>query len=103
MTGKEILQQLNALLDSHAKLGGSIYQVGYKDDFFKLFIEAYRNDDFDVKAHPRLTGDAIRDYFNENIFIEKNDVNAKKIELLEGVLGMWMEWYYALDKVGVEL
>lgn len=43
MIAQEILKGLNALLDSHAKLGGSIYQVGYKDDFFRLFIEAYRN------------------------------------------------------------
>jgi hypothetical protein len=103
MTGQEILAGLNRLLDNHLTIGGSIYQRPYKDDFCKYFLEAYRNNDFDVSAHPRLTGDAIHDYFAENICAQKNDYNDKKLRLLDNVLVMWNEWYYALDMVGAEV
>ena len=103
MTGREILERFNILLDSHFKLGGSIHQEPYKGDFFKLFIEAYRNNDFDISSHPRLTGDAIRDYFKDNFLGEENEENDRKLKLLMSILKMWDEWYYALNRVGVEL
>ena len=103
MTGQEILTALNQLLENHLSIGGSIHQRPYKDDFFKLFIEAYRCDYFDVSAHPRLTGDAIRDYFIENFAREENEYNNKKLKLLEDLLRMWVEWYYALDTISAEV
>lgn len=103
MTGKEILTGMDKLLDFHLKLGGSIHQEPYKGDFYKLFVDAYKNDYFRVSAHPRLTGDAIHDYFVENICAEENDYNDRKLKLLDNVLIMWREWYYALNKAGIEI
>lgn len=103
MTGQEILTAIGKLLDVHLKLGGSIHQEPYKGDFFKLFVDAYKNDYFRVSAHPRLTGDAIHDYFVENICAEENDYNDRKLKLLDDVLIMWREWFYALNKAGIEM
>ncbi len=101
MTGKEILTAMDKLLDFHLKAGGSIHQEPYKGEFFKLFVDAYKNDYFRVSAHPRLTGDAIHDYFVENICTEEIDYNDRKLKLLDNVLIMWSEWFYALDKAGI--
>jgi hypothetical protein len=103
MTGKEILTGMDKLLDSHLKLGGSIQQEPYKGEFSKLFVDAHKNDYFRVSAHPRLTGDAIHDYFVENIVTEENAYNDRKLKLLDDVLIMWREWYYALNGAGIEI
>jgi hypothetical protein len=50
-----------------------------------------------------LTGDAIHDSFLKNWCAEENAYNDRKIELLDNVLKMWREWYYAVDKAGIEI
>jgi len=103
MTGEEILVQLNKLLDRHLQIGGHIQQEPYKGDFFKLFVDAFKNDYFRSSAHLRLTGDAIRDYFVENVCREENAYNDRKLKLLSDVLHIWDEWYYALDRARKEI
>ncbi len=105
MTGEEILKKMNALLDVHLRLGCSIYQAGYKDDYFGLFLEAYRNRDFEASAQPRLTGDAIRDrFFGAGWMADADyDGTGPKAQLLNALLRMWDEWYYALTKIDAEV
>ena len=103
MTGEEILQKLNKLLDTRLKSGGSIYQAIYKEDFFRLFIDAYRNNYFEPSASPRFTGVAIKDQCITRWMGEDTEYNDKKMALLNALLSMWDEWYYALDKAGAKV
>jgi hypothetical protein len=101
MDAHEVLKQLDQLITKHAVIGGSVYQTGYKDDFFTLFREAHDNGWFEPSARPRMTGDAIRDYFFANFISEESEENKKKEEKLLQVLEMWDEWHYALTQYGV--
>jgi hypothetical protein len=103
MDGEEILVKLKDRIYAHANLDCSIYQAPYKDDYFKLFLEAYKGNYFDVSSHPRLTGQAIKDTFIERWLGEENEYNDRRLKLLNAVLAMWDEWFYALDKVGVNI
>lgn len=98
MTAVEILntieKYINQEQDPQAPRG-TIFQDPYKMDYFNLFKEAYKNDYFDSDSSPRLTGDAIRDYF---IVRWAEEVNEKqKLDLLNLLISMWDEWHYALD------
>jgi hypothetical protein len=81
MTGEEILKRMNDLLNAHLMLDCSIHQAGYKDQYFRLFKEAYRNGDFEPSANPRLTGDAIGDRFFETEWIGRIDWDDPKSKL----------------------
>ncbi len=100
MDGKEILDKFKSFIDTYAEMGCSVHQAGYKDDFFRLFLEAHKGGWFDVSRSPRLTGDAMMDYYFGYWLIEKNEVNTKREEYLREVLAMWDEWHYALKKTG---
>ncbi|GEM_PF-1462142 len=102
MSGEEILQKLNKLLDARLKGGGSIYQPIYKEDFFRLFADAYRNNYFEAPASPRFTAVAIKEQFMSRWLGEETEYNDKKAALLNALLLMWDEWYYALDKMGAK-
>jgi hypothetical protein len=103
MDGYELLKQLRKLIEVHTEMGCSIHQAGYKDDYFRLFKEAYINNWFETSARPRLTGDAIRDYFYGDWLAEENEINIKRAKTMNAVLNMWDEWYYSLLKCGVQL
>ena len=99
MNQVEILEELNELLDQHTKgIRGAMCQAGYKDDLFKPFVAAYFGNYFEASSSPRLTGDAISDYFYERWMQEKNDYNKKKGEYLRMLLIWWDEWHYAFQK-----
>jgi hypothetical protein len=102
MSGEEILQKLNKLLDTRLKSGGSIYQPIYKEDFFRLFAEAYHNKYFAPSASPRFTPVAIKDEFMSRWLGEETEYNEKKAALLNVLLSMWDEWHYALDNIGAK-
>jgi len=101
MDGRKLLDQMKGLINAHTESGCSIYQQGYKDDYFKIFRCAHDNRLFDSNAHPRMTGDAIRDYFYGDWLSEDNDENKKRLKTMNNVLAMWDEWHYALEKYGV--
>jgi len=102
MTGEEILRALNRLLDLHLEIRCSIHQAGYKDDYFNLFLEAYRNGHFEPSASPRLTGAAISDRFFAAGWMGDTRPSAPKSRVLRDLLRMWDEWYYALSKIHAE-
>jgi hypothetical protein len=97
MTALEILntieKYINQEKDPHAPRG-TMFQDPYKNDYFNLFKEAYQNDYFDISSNPRLTGDAIRDYFIERWAEEMH--GKQKLDLLNFLISMWDEWHYAL-------
>ncbi|OPY87315.1 MAG: hypothetical protein A4E71_01056 [Smithella sp. PtaU1.Bin162] len=101
MDGHELLKSLRRLIESHTELGCNIHQSGYKDDYFRLFRVAHDRRWFESTAHPRLTGDAISDYFYDDWLAAKNDKNDKLAKTMRAVLNMWDEWHYALEKYGV--
>jgi len=103
MDGYEIIDKLNNIVNVHHQFkASSIHQAGYKGDIFKLFLEAYRNNHFRPSAHPRLTGDAIREIFFARYYTEGNKEEEERLVILNAILNMWDEWYYALDKIGAE-
>jgi hypothetical protein len=96
MTQEEIITRLIGRLDFHLNSGfGSVHKDPYKNDIFELFQDAYRNDYFDSRSHPRLTGDALRDTLQAR-WNTAND--PKRRDLAEAVLTMWDEWRYAWDR-----
>jgi hypothetical protein len=102
MRADEILESLKEKIFVHADHEITLFQEPYKGDFFKFFLDAYRNDYFSSSSHPRLTGDAIRDYFTERWLAENTAENNKRIKKLNSLLYVWDEWNYALEKVGFE-
>ncbi len=100
MDGYEIIDKLNNIVNSHHQLRSSVDQSGYKDDAFKLFLEGYRQNYFESSAHPRLTGDAVRDVFFERYYTLDNEEEKEKLIILNVILKIWDEWYYALNKSG---
>lgn len=97
MTAHEILNTIERYIDQRKDPQvprGTMFQDPYKKDYFNLFKEAYRNDYFNISSNPRLTGDAIRDYFIERWADEGNE--KEKLDLLNFLISMWDEWHYAL-------
>lgn len=97
MTGDEIITGFIGRLDYHllANNIASVHQEAYKNDFFKLFREAFRGNHIDGDAHPKLTADALRDVLQERW----NSINTPQgKDVMERVLGMWHEWGYAWAK-----
>jgi hypothetical protein len=106
MTGEEILKEINRLLDMSLKWD-FIHVMDLKPQFFKLFLQAYRND-------PRLTGPAISDAFfaagwmggadyserKPKLLDDESAHDNSKFETLNRILRMWDEWLYALTEVG---
>lgn len=101
MDGYELVKKLKSLVETHTKLGCSIHQAGYKDDYFALFRVAHDNRWFASSAHPRLTGDAISDRVYEMWMGEDEELTKKRGKTLRAVLSMWDEWHYALEKYGI--
>ncbi|MCX5808305.1 MAG: hypothetical protein NTX36_02850 [Proteobacteria bacterium] len=102
MDGYEIIDKLNNIVNTHWEFKSSVHQQGYKDDIFRLFLEAYRGNYFEPSAHPRLTGDAVRDIFFARYYTQENK-EEEKLKVLNAILNKWDEWYYALNKIGAEL
>jgi hypothetical protein len=115
MTGEEILKKMNELLEVNLNWTGAFIDEssGIKGNFFKLFLEAYRNGDFESSANPRLTSDAISDAFfaagwmgnadysgRKPKLMDESGHDDEKFKLLNDLLRMWNEWYYALKEVG---
>ena len=100
MNRDEILQRLQDVLDGHVKhYLGYLGQEPYKSNLFELFRLAYNGGHFDVNAAHRLTGDAIRDSFNDRWFIDLDD-NERSVaqDVVDDLLRRWDEWHYAWDK-----
>ena len=95
MTGEQILTKFNRLLDERLKSGDSIYQPLYKEDFFRLFADAYHNNYFEPSAALQFTAVAIKDQFMSRWLEEETEYNDRKAALLNALLLMWDEWYYA--------
>jgi hypothetical protein len=105
MTAVEIITEFIKCLDYHMASDANVHQSHYKGDFFKLFREAYNGNHFDATAHPRLTGDALRDILQGTRWSESLSQLARwksastpiGQKLMEEVLAMWDEWRYAWD------
>lgn len=98
MTQEEIIQHLHELLDLHLKLiRGYVGQEPYKGNFFRLFMEAYRNGYFERSSRPLLTGDALRVIIQARWLTGDKARDEEKLSLMEQLLLKWDEWRYALD------
>lgn len=105
MNANEIFDRIDKYLDQHLNPRaprGSIRQDPYKSDFFKLCLEAYRHGYFEVNSSPRLTGDAMKDFFRERWMSLDKKYQEKKFKLLGRVLAMWDEWHYTLENIHYE-
>ena len=100
MTGEEIIEKLQGRLHGHLKgYLGYLGQEPYKNDFFRLFREAYDGKFFDATARPRLTGDALRDLLEVRWIEAMDDEEAERARaIMEDLLRRWDEWRYAWDK-----
>ncbi len=89
MQKAEIPEQFNERLDSFAGLKITyIGQSPYKDDCWKIFIEAPTN----------TTADELKDSIQE--LFDPNSTEYKlKLELLEQLYNMLCEWIYAREKL----
>jgi hypothetical protein len=91
----------------------SISQSGYKDEFFRLFSEAYhrrlvghkwvRSPDGRVQVpasvQKQITHEDIRFYVNQQRDINQNmQVDEEHLKIVQG---WWEEWEYAWDKANV--
>lgn len=99
MNEEEILTRMIFLLEAHYEGSlGSMHQRDYKDSFFTLFRDAYRQGFLDESCSPRFTADALRDILQERWIRSKDKSSqAKANNHLETLLRMWREWQYACD------
>lgn len=98
MKANEILDKIEEYIKEEldpAFPRGILFQEPYKSDYFKLFTAAYDNHYFDINSNPRLTGQAIKDYFS--IRWHDRDNKEKCYVKLNLLINMWDEWIYAFD------
>jgi hypothetical protein len=96
MTRNEIVAELLKLLDMHLKgARGYMGQRGYKEDFFKLFKDAYSAGHF--TPAPNMRADNLRDELLVRWSSLTQGQENDKIRLIEQWSTMWDEWRYALD------
>ncbi len=100
MNQEEIITRVLTYLDLHLKgTRRSMEHDLYKQDFFKLFAEAYRKGYFEPLAEPMLTGDTFREILVERWFAH-DDEDKERIKLLAQLFSKWDEWHYAWDLHG---
>ena len=96
MTRDEIVTELLCLLDMHLKgARGYMGQRGYKEDFFKLFKDAYSAGYF--TPVPNMRADNLRNELLSRWSSLTDGRDNEKVRLIEQWSAMWDEWRYALD------
>lgn len=102
MEGERLRDKLREFLNEHlVQHRGYLGQEPYKKDLFRLFKLAYEGNYFDVKASPRLTGDALRDWLQETWLAPMDGDQRERAEAIaEDLLRRWDEWRYAWDQMG---